>query len=194
MIRYKNESERFRDNYIAVQKGIEVYRDKNNNLVSTIDELRLTNSELKLTGDSLVNIMYDEIKSMGLKIRNTERIVGIISITSGKGSTSKKDTIIKRDTVYVRASKIPINDKYLKMDVLLFKDSITYNYTYTDSLIIVLNRERNNLNDRGKERNFIVKWINPDWRYKANVKSLNENTKISDIVNIKIEKRKGLER
>jgi len=200
-----NEADRYEANNKALLTKVKTYKDKNGLLVTESYELRFTIAELEISNDSTLRGMAKQVESMKIKLKNTQYINYINSKSTGSGSVpitlANEEIGFVGDSVNLYNEHNPIitriasiNDGFLKMDINLEKDSLVYDYTYRDSLIIVGHKHRRMCTKEGKKRFFIARWVNPDWQYKVSAKSMNPNTVINDIKAIHIETRKGLKR
>ena len=189
-----NEADRYESNYKASLVKIKQYKDKNGLLVSETYELRLTIDEIKNSKDSTIRSMGESLEDMGIKLKRTENMAQITTKSTGKGTVKIDTVFVGNQEIKPMIRKAYINDGFLDMVINIDDDSLHYDYLNRDTIFIAGYKERRMETKKGKKRFFLARWVNPDWQYKLAAKSLNKNTIITSIKDVRIERRKGLSR
>lgn len=168
----QREVRRLEANQSALMSDMEVIKTKSGKLAYQVEELTLTNSELRKYRSALVK----QVEAMGLKIKHLE------SITSIGSNTADTVKIPVRDTMYleVPSKAFDFKDAWTNISGIIYKDTAIVSYKTTDSLIIV----------KGVTyKRFIFR--SPIWGVKSidvTVQNSNPHNKISSIEQINLER------
>jgi len=177
----KKIASRWENNY---RTEIKTFNDNSGLMAARVQETQLTLRELRQSSDSTINDLFQKVKDFGIRNRELEQLLQI-------------KTIIKYDSVF-----IPIVDtiiirpldtitrladyKSKWLDVSLFVDKTrleVLDYECRDEILISVNWF--------KDRKFFIRrWFEPK-KWEANVKSMNPNTNISYLKNIRVTKKIG---
>lgn len=186
-----DERDRWENNYNTQVDTSNYYKDKAGHNAITINELQLTAKEVKNSTDSVIIELERENRNMGNKLRNTEQLLKIATLSTNTITLTLRDTIIEHDTIIQRvgdttAKTATYHDKWISIDALLFMNSLKLNYSFKDDLIISIgwHRERKNF--------FLWRWLGFGRKiYDCDIKSTNENTRITYTKNVRFTGKRG---
>lgn len=126
----------------SLNMKIKDYVDENNKYHAQIRQLELSNAELKSVNSNLEIYYKSKIDSISkiLKIKSSQIVEYLSIINSAKGSGTTpiiKQEIPTKEEIK-RTYKFGVKDSYLTFDGILNSqiDSLTYEYTYSDKLLL----------------------------------------------------------
>jgi hypothetical protein len=150
---------RYRNNYEALGKQVQYYKDVNGGLVGTIQDIELSKRQLKDETDAIINRMKDEYLDNHKKLKRLEKLLYVQYAITDSLRSIPKDTFIIRivDGVPVADSfrLIDFNDGFLDASVYVRENNADLLYKYGDSLFISSYWDRHDAKLLGINWNFL---------------------------------------
>ena len=184
VIRAKDIAKRHEFNYNIAINELQSYKTKSGNLAISLQETQLTLKEVKNTSDSVIKSLYDHARDLGNRNRELMQLINLKTETQVDSVFIPiLDTVIIRpqDTITRMAN---YNSKWLDVSLSVKRDNIeVLNYISRDEIIITLAWFK-------QSKFFIKRWFEKK-KYRATIKSLNPNSKITQAKNIRITGKTG---
>lgn len=197
-VRSSGEKQRAIDN--LYNKTVQ-WEDERGRMVTETTELRFTNRELRKVGkkDSTnlsdvekklldARILISDLKIKPRKVESTH----MLELESASEQVTKltiEDLGFALEPLY-KVSIAPIKTKHLELIFNQVGDSLHVSHLYRTDIDVVVDRDKG-LNDKGKKRFFVVRWIRPRWEYSSNVVAEDPDAEITSNVYINFQRRKG---
>lgn len=133
----RDERERLSGNQTALMDEVEFYKTEAGKSAASVQKLELTKSELE---EHCTDLMQT-IDQLNIKVKRLETASTTATETDIDISTSVRDSIIYRDTSFIKIQAIDWTDPWVKVKGTLYPDKkLELNINSVDTLIQVVHR------------------------------------------------------
>lgn len=174
------------------------YEDKLGRTVTEVTELRFTNKELK----QIAKLDSSKLSDTQKKLWEASQVVKDLEIKSRNAeSFNRVDLSVSNDSlisevIYNEDRSLkelkPIKTKHLSITFEVVGDTVLVAHKYNATIDTVVSRSVDKETKSGKKRFFLVRWVNPRWKYSAKNVSDDKNATIEKgAIHINFQRGKG---
>lgn len=175
-------------NYYALNDSATIFKTRSGNQATLVRQLTFSIRDLKKSKSGVENELQMANKRIEDLSQSNKRLKAIVNAdleAQGEGKSKIRDTIYV-DTIVHKLRYSEINDGYLYEDLMIYPDTVAYNYTYKEGISVVLNMRRK-LNRNGNKVFWLWRWIQP-WIPETTVVTENPKSVITGATQINFER------
>lgn len=142
------------DTIDLLESNIKALKYSSDSLTNHNSMLRLSNTELKNSSDSIISDLRNSLDSLDIKYKKVKSLAYI------KSKIVKTDTIISRDTIFKDNVSLDtiISDKWSSIDLSLrYPDTIKVSPSFTSEKHVVFSYKKETINPPSKV--FFIRWF-----------------------------------